>query len=83
MSANTLPGDDGASSIRIGSSHSHDPVEASLELAAKLIPAEGGLSVVFASSRYAPDALATPTQLNGRRALDAAPDHARRALADL
>ncbi|WP_398313638.1 FIST N-terminal domain-containing protein [Zoogloea sp.] len=59
MSANTLPGDDGASSIRIGSSHSHDPAEASLELAARLIPAEGGLSVVFASSRYAPDALAT------------------------
>lgn len=58
MIANTLAGDGRAAGIRIGSSHSHDPAEAARELAARLTPAEGGLSIVFASSRYAPDALA-------------------------
>lgn len=58
MIANTHAGDGGVSGIRIGSSCSDDPADAPRELAAGLRPGDGGLSIVFASSRFAPDALA-------------------------
>lgn len=58
MSAQLAEDGSATSGIRIGSSRNPDPQEASRELAAALTPVADGLSIVFASSRYAPDALA-------------------------
>ncbi|WP_347250373.1 FIST N-terminal domain-containing protein, partial [Zoogloea sp.] len=58
MSAQLAEDGSATSGIRIGASRNPDPQEASRELAAALTPVADGLSIVFASSRYAPDALA-------------------------
>lgn len=57
MNANTLADHGGESDIRTGASHCARPLDAAHELAGLLAPAPGGLSVVFASSRFAPDDL--------------------------
>jgi hypothetical protein len=58
MYANTLARQGGEPDIRIGASHSTEPAEAARELAGLLAPSPGGLSLVFASSRFVPDELA-------------------------
>ncbi len=58
MNANTLANQGGELDIRIGASHCAEPADAARELAGRLAPAPGGLALVFASSRFAPDELA-------------------------
>ncbi len=58
MYASTPVRRDGNPEIRIGASHCTRPADAARELAERLAPEPGGLSLVFASSRFASDELA-------------------------